>query len=141
MKIEKRLPFGFRGDWGKLYKRFTPITKEKSSVKANGVEVEVITHENNLYADIGMDVQFKRVDDFTSGMEQTAGALHDGEYTVAKTTDAYWDDTSREYMCVVALGDVVKVFGRQWIVTGLRTKVRHTPAPQKFFFCELKATE
>lgn len=141
MVIEKRLPFGFRGDWGKLYKRFTPTATEESPVQANGVKVDVITYQDNVYRDIGMDVQFKHVDDVSSGTEQTAAALHEGIYTVAKTTDSYFDDSRQEYMCVVAVDDIVKVFGRLWTVTGVRYTTRHTPAEQKFYYCELKAID
>lgn len=132
MRIEKRLPFGFHGDWGKLYKRYTKA--EKIEIKDD----KNILYENNYYTDIGMDVQFKRVNDTTASTEQTAGLLSEAQYTTVETTDAYFENARREYLCVVASDDIVRVFGRLWIVTSVRTVSKYTPAEQKFFYCELK---
>lgn len=144
MRIEKRLPFGFVGDWGKLYKRYTPITKLEGSITVKiGEEIsktkEIIKREKNYYVDIGMDVQFKKTADTASDTEQPLqGALSSVEYTTVETTDAYFDDSRREYMCVVFPGDIVKIFGRLWIVIEIKTVSKFTPAEQKFFYCELK---
>lgn len=134
MRIEKRLPFGFLGDWGKLYKRYTE--DKECTVDGN----RIIEYEQNYYVDIGMDVQFKRVPESTRGVEQpTQGIVNDAEYTVVETTDAYWHAIRRCYECVIEPGDIVKVFGRLWIVTGIRTVIRRTPAEQKFFYCDIKS--
>lgn len=36
MKIEKRLQFGFRGDWGTLYKRYTATDNPMKITPAKG---------------------------------------------------------------------------------------------------------
>lgn len=134
MKIQKRLPFGFRGDWGKLYKRYTE--DEECTVDGD----RVIEHEQNYYVDIGMDVQFKRVSDSSSAMEQAIKGLPGPvRYITVETTDAYWDDDFKCYECIVAVDDIVKVFNRVWIVKSIRETCKYTPARHSFYYCELES--
>ena len=56
MRVERRIPFGFRGDWGTVYKRYT--AESELNTKNNQ-----ITYEKNNYVDIGVAVQFKPVED------------------------------------------------------------------------------
>lgn len=133
IRVEKRLPYGFLGTWGKLYKRYT--TAGSAEVKTD----EFITYEKNHYRDIGQDVQFKRSDETNTETEQPIrGLVAEAEYTVAETTDAYYDDVKNEYACVVSTDDIVRVFGRYWMVTGVRIKYKYTPAAQAFYYLDLK---
>lgn len=149
MRIERRLPFGFRGDWGMLFKRYTVDGSIDMDTeyqrKLGGIEISVdnkiVRFEKNYYVDIGQDVQFKKTSETTLATEQPISALvQSAEYTVVETTDAYFDDNRREYMCIVSVGDIVKAFGRFWTCTGIRTVSRFTPAEHKFFYLDLKST-
>ena len=50
IRIEKRIPFGFMGDWGKLYKQYNFEEKTNKSV---------VKWQDSAYVDLGQDVQFK----------------------------------------------------------------------------------
>ena len=54
IRIEKRLPFGFMGDWGKLYKQYNFEEKTNKSV---------VKWQDSAYVDLGQDVQFKYLED------------------------------------------------------------------------------
>lgn len=131
-KPERRIPFGFRGDWGTLYKRYT----EGCSLDLKN---ETITFERNNYVDIGAYVQFKPVDDITHSTEQNFNRLlTKGEYMTVETTDAYWNDKTKEFVCCVSPNDIVKVFNKLWIVTEIREVTRYIPKKLSFYYCELK---
>jgi hypothetical protein len=137
-RIERRLPFGFRGDWGKLYKRYTPEPQE-AVVEDNET---IVKFQKNYYADIGQDVQFRESTDETGNDEIPNTGLGIGtDYITVKTTDAYWNNLRKTWECIVAHGDLVRVFGRQWIVqnTGSRM-VKRTPNPLKVFYIGLRNT-
>lgn len=132
MRVEKRIPFGFHGDWGKVYKRYT--TKDTLLLQGG----QIITYENNTYIDIGQDVQFKRVNDTTDSTEQTSGVMTNAVYTTVETTDAYFDNSKQVYSCVVQSDDLVKVFGKLWMVTSITVVTKQNPKEQQFFYLELK---
>lgn len=133
IRIEKRIPFGFMGDWGKLYKKYT---YEEQTTKA------IVEWKDNAYADLGMDVQFKYLEDGIDKQNTPAQTVENrvgkGEYRIVETTDAYFDDDSHEFECVVGLGDIVKVFGRWWVVDSIDEKSIFTPSKQTFYYIALK---
>lgn len=134
MRIQKRLPFGFRGNWGKLYKRYT------SDQTARIKDGETVTYEKNTYRDIGEDVQFKLASAAATSSEQPlSGSVTEVSYLTVKTTDAYFDNARGQYACIVSPGDLVKVFGRLWICETVKTTSRFTPAKQDFYYCDLKS--
>lgn len=129
-KIEKRIPFGFRGDWGTLYKKFDYDEKTDN---------ETVLYNQIKFVDFGMDVQFKRIDDekiiksvFSVNSLAKLGDL------IVETTDAYWNDELKRFQCVVEAGDIVKVFNRYFVVQSVKTHSVYTPAEQQFFYIELK---
>lgn len=133
IRIEKRIPFGFLGEWGKLYKQFN--FDEKTSIT-------VVKWQDSSYADLGQDVQFKYLEDVTDNQKNPAQPVENrigkGEYRVVETTDAYFDDDSKEFECVVDLGDIVNVFGRWWVVDSIDEKSIFTPNKQTFYYIALK---
>lgn len=133
IRIEKRVPFGFTGDWGKLYKLYV---YDEESNKAT------VKWQNNTYVDLGMDVQFKYLEDGidkqntpTQTVENRVGK---GEYRIVETTDAYFDDESGEFECVVDVGDIVNMFGRWWEVDSIDEKSIFTPQKQTLYYIALK---
>lgn len=132
IRIEKRLPFGFKGEWGKLYKRYNYET-----LNAQGI----IYRQNSAYKDIGQDVQFKYlshgVDKNVHVSQSIKNMLDDEKYRVAETTDAYFDDETKNYECIISVGDIVFVFGRYWLVDKIEENSIYTPAKQSFYYCGL----
>lgn len=133
IRIEKRVPFGFKGEWGKVYKLY---------VYDEITEQNVIKWQGNSYADIGQDVQFKYIENGVDKQihisQPVMNLLKVGEYRVAKTTDACFDPVSGNFECVVGLGDIVFVFGRYWVVDKIEEQSIFTPAKQTFYYLGLK---
>ena len=99
-KPERRIPFGFRGDWGTLYKRYT----EGCSLDLKN---ETIHYEDNNYVEIGMSIQFKPVGEIVVTKEQTLKGLKTPVYSITvETTDAYYDDNIKDWVCCVDIGEI-----------------------------------
>jgi len=132
---EKRIPFGFRGNWGRVYKKHT--SEERAEIGE-----QTIRFENNYYVDIGADVQFKQVGDITSSIEQPLkGLAVPVIYSTYETTDAYWNDKVKDYVCCVGEGDVVRVDNRTWIVSSVREVAKFYPNKMSFFYCDMKTID
>ena len=135
LKIEKRLPFGFKGEWGQVYKIYTP-TQE------TGESPAIIRWQNASYADIGQDVQFKHPEE---GFEKeyaysqsVANLINLGEFRQEKTTDAFFDEKTKGYKCVVEIGDIVCLSGEYYVCESIKVKNIVTPNEQSFFYLGLK---
>lgn len=133
IRIEKRIPFGFMGDWGKLYKLYVYDEEtDKATVK----------WQNNTYMDLGMDVQFKYLEEGIDKQDTPSQTVENrvgkGEYRIVETTDAYFDDDSKQFECVANVGDIVNVFGRWWEVDSIDEKSIFTPQKQTFYYLALK---
>lgn len=130
--VEKRLPFGFMGEWAKLYKLFTRDEKNES---------EVIEYQQNYYVDIGQDIQVRQDTNFNNKLElsQTVQNLvNKGEYEIYKTTDAYFDINSQTYKCVVELGDILALKGDYYVCDKIEVHNLMTPAKQSIYFLGLR---
>ena len=139
-RIEKRVPFGFRGLWGKLYQRFH--YQESDSAPYISEDSDVIEYDKVSYVDIGQDVQFKEVTDGTEKQlfpTQTAkNAVTDSAYRIVQTTDAYFDDKKKEFECIADFGDIVYLFNSWWVVDSIEQKSVFTPKRQTFYYIALK---
>jgi len=132
IKVEKRLPFGFKGEWGKVYKLYTYEV----------VASNIIEWQKSSYVDIGDDVQFKYIED---GIDKTIDITQPimnlptkSEFRLVKTTDAYFNVETSNYECVVGVNDIVKVFGCWWVVEKIEERSIFTPSKQTFYYCGLK---
>lgn len=133
IKVERRVPFGFRGDWGKVFKKYTDLEELK-------LDGRVIKVESNYYVSLDDDIQFKQVGDITSANEQTLSGLEMRTYyATVETTDSYWDDDLKAYNCCVGPEDIVFVFNRYWMVTDVKEVSRFRPQKLSFYYCELKS--
>lgn len=133
--IDKRLPFGFKGEWGKLYKLFNydEISDENES--------EIIEYQASNYRDIGQDVQFKHAVGSIRKHElsQSVTNLVDkGEYIERVTSDAYFNDKTQSYKCIVSLGDIVYLEGSYWVCDKIDAHTIETPKEQEFYYLGLK---
>lgn len=135
IRIEKRLPFGFTGDWGKLYKKYIYDVPAEAGK-------DYISVQNTVYKELGQDVQFRYIDKdinkSTRSAQPVGNVLTSGEYCFAETTDAYFDADTGTYECVVGIEDVVRVFGKWWIVEKIDEKSIFSPAKHSFYFLGLK---
>ena len=131
IKVEKRLPFGFRGEWGKVYKLF--VFDEENN---EGVE-----YQKNSYAQIDSEVQFKYLEngvDRSVSTQPIMNLVTESLDRVVKTTDAYFDDKERRFKCVVGLHDIVFAFGCFWLVEKMDERSVFNPNKQTFYYCGLK---
>ena len=132
LKIDKRLPFGFRGEWGKVYK--SRVVDEENN--------EVIEWQKNYYQDIGQDVQFKHLEDGVDRKIEYSQTIKNlverGEYRPVKTTDAYFDEATKNYKCVVDLGDVINISGDWYVCDKIDVHNIVTPNEQCFYYLGLK---
>lgn len=133
IRIEKRVPFGFRGEWGKLYKLYTADVTDK-----NGL----IKYSKAYYREIGQDVQFKFVENEIDKRKfpyaEVENLITCGEYRVVDSTDAYFDTDRRRFHSVVGVGDVVYLAGDWWTVDKEEERNIYTPLPQTFYRFGLK---
>ena len=135
MRVERRIPFGFRGDWGTVYKRYTG--EQQVEAKNN-----TITYEKNNYVDIGVAVQFKPVEEATRTVEQSLkGLMTSNNYITVETTDSYYCDRKKDYICTVDIGDIIQVLGQLWIITSLKENIRYAPKKLSFYYLELKGIQ
>lgn len=126
--IEKRLPLGFKGEWGKVYKLYTPTETEQDGT---------IIWAKGYYADIGQDVQFSHAGgSIKVELSQVAkNLLSKGEYITRKTGDAYFDG---EYKCVVDIGDIVKLGNNYFVCDSIAIEEIETPMEQQIYHLGLK---
>lgn len=133
IKVERRVPFGFRGEWGRVYKKFT--TSEEAVLQGRK-----INFEGNYYVALDDDIQFKQIGDITSANEQSLNGLEVRTlYATVETTDSYWDEDFQTYVSCVNAEDIVFVFNRYWMVTDVKEVSKFRPQKQSFYYCELKS--
>ena len=128
IRIEKRIPFGFRGDWGKLYK------KNNYDVTVKNVFQWVDT----AYFDLGQDVQFKLIEDRSYPYQLIQNYVTKANYRVVETTDAYFDEETGDFECVAEIGDIVLFRGRWYVVEDIEVQSIYSPRRHSFFFIALK---
>lgn len=130
-KVEKRLPFGFLGDWGRVYKLYL-----------NDETGEDIEYQKNNYIQIESDIQFKNIqngiDKAISSTQPIINIKNSSENMVLKTTDAYFNDITNSYECIVFEGDIIFLFGQFWLVEKIEERNIFTPNKQSFYYCGVK---
>lgn len=129
ISLDKRVPFGFKGVWGKCYKH--TIYKELT---------DKISYEQSSYFDVGFDIQFKYLEDGSdkhiSFIESIANLIGKGSYRMVKTTDATF--LGERFESIVQLGDIVFFEGKYWLVDNLEEKSIFNPNKQTFYYIGMK---
>lgn len=129
IRIEKRLPFGFKGLWGQCYK-LTNYNQTK----------DTITYQRATYYDIGYDVQFKYLEDGVDksviNSQPIQNLVAKGEFRLVKTTDAYFD--GEKYECIVQPNDIVKFKGEFWVCEKVDERSIYNPEKQSIYYLSLK---
>ena len=144
LTIEKRLPFGFRGEWGQVYKIYTPTESEVVNTidEFGDPTTKTIEWQSAHYADIGQDVQFKHQEsgfekEFSIG-QAVANLIATGEYRYEKTTDSFFDGKTKTYQCVVEIGDIVNLGGEFYVCESVKVRNIVTPAEHNFYYVGLR---
>ena len=132
-RIEKRLPFGFMGQWGRVFKPFDYDMVD--------VDNEKIAYNAREYVEIGMDVQFKRIDDARIKAKVDPEATGKNNTILVETTDSYFDDAKKQFECIVWADDIVYLFNTWYKVKKVAFRSIYTPAEQKFFYITLDCIE
>jgi hypothetical protein len=128
IKVEKRRPFGFKGDWGVLYKLYT----------YDDVQEGLIQYQNHNYLKIKTKVQLKAESKTHYMAQQVANLEGDGTQIVVETTDAYFDVAKKKYRCVVENGDIIEWRGDWWEVEKIDSRITYTPKVAEKYLCSLR---
>lgn len=138
IKINRRLPFGFAGDWGVLYKLYTFDDIETVGGSS------FVKYQDHNYLRIKGKVQLKTV---TEGARkrynaQVSGNLvYSADEQIVETTDAYFDVEKKTYFCIIGAGDILEYDGQWWEVAHIDIKVEYTPGKQEYYYCTIKKIE
>ncbi len=128
IRIEKRIPFGFNGLWGKCYKQ---TTFDKPTNQIN--------YQGGTYFEIGQDVQFKFLDDnFKDIFKLIKNVLDDKEFKYIETTDAFFNYKTRQYECIVKPADIVFFLDTFWTCEEVKERPVFNPNKQSFYYLKLK---
>ena len=131
IKVEKRLPFGFRGEWAILYKLYT----------YDDINNGVIQYQNHNYLKIPTKLQVKTNTNspkMRSVEQQVADLENISTNSTIETTDAYFDVHKNSYKCVAEVGDLIQYRAEWWEVTKIDIQVKYVPARQERYFIGLK---
>ncbi len=149
------LDYDGKGEWeDENYRtvRFTSTLSEVENgdtlvkwLQANATRIPDSTYiewNKTAYIDIGQDVQFKYLENGIDKQKYPTQTKENyvvkSDYRIVETTDAYFNDETGEFECVVDLSDVIYLFGRWWVVDNIDEKSIFTPAKQTFFYLGLK---
>lgn len=130
IKVEKRRPFGFKGEWGVLYKLYT----------FDDIQNDIVQYQNHNYLKIPTKLQLKASPNGAKmrSIEQQVGNLENLSTRINLiTTDAFFDVGKKIYKCVVDGGDLILFRGEWWQVERVDVEVRYTPARQETYNCSL----
>ena len=122
LRIDKRIPFGFGGQWSKVYKLY--VTDDEQS---NG-----LIYQKGFYVDIGQDVQLHCDGDKKKTTTQVVENLLDkGIVKNVRCGDSYFDGS--EYHCIIDVGDIVFYENDYWVVDSVDEREIFTPKAQTIY--------
>lgn len=127
IRVEKRFPFGFVGDWGTVYK-VNRWEETEDDIEYNKVR----------YVAIAMPVQFRDAYDKEKKKVQIANDLSAQMVEDrVETTDAYWNSETQQYECVVQNGDIIRLSNSWWNVRAVRENNFYVPARHTIYQIDL----
>lgn len=127
IKVDKRVPMGFRGIWARCYKNYN-FNQITSSFKYEDVD----------YYDTGFDVQIKLLteDKKTNNVTPIENLVTRSEFRIAETSDAYFN--GYDYMSVVQPNDILYFQGHYWVCDKVDERGIYTPQKQGFYYLHLR---
>lgn len=127
IRVEKRLPFGFLGMWGVVYK-----------VCKYDYENGDIEYNKRKYIAMDMPVQFRDAFEKINNKTKIATDLSaNNSEDLVETTDAYYDKETGGFSCVVAVGDIVRFGDSWWNVRAVQEKNFFMPQPHTIYSISL----
>ena len=131
IKIDRRFPFGFKGNWSKCYKK----------TNYNDTQ-ETIEYSRTTYYDVGFDVQLKHIEDGVDksiiNSQPIQNLITKGGYIITKTTDAHFRDDIKNYECIIEINDIVFFENEYWIVEKIDERSIYTPKKQTIYYIIMK---
>lgn len=139
IKIDKRVPFGFKGIWGKCYK-LTNYNESVSNTNQSAV-TDHIVYQRATYFDVGADIQFKLLEDgvdkSVNNTQTIENLVTKGEYRVVKTTDAHLNELNN-YECICQPNDIILFQNQYWVVEKIDERSVYNPNKQTFYYLSLR---
>lgn len=128
MRVEKRFPFGFKGDWGIVYNQYV------FDDKADGI----IQWQGGNYLRVDNKVQFKELsNNAKKGHSMPVGNLVSTSIDkVIVTTDAHFENG--QYECVVKMDAIINVFNQWWVVQDITEQAIFTPKKHSVYYISVK---
>lgn len=106
IRVEKRLPYGFVGEWGTVYK---PCNYDEA--------VGDIEYNKRQYVAMEMPVQFRDAFNKVKNRQKIATDFTaSNQEDRIETTDAYFNNESGDFECVVEIGDILNLGSSWWVV-------------------------
>lgn len=128
VQVEKRLPFGFKGEWGNVYKLYTFDVLDGE---------DIIQYQDNNFLKVRGAAQFKFIENGTDRVVENTQAINNlvskGVSQMMETTDAYFDTTTKRYKCIAEVGDIINAFNDWWVVEKVEEMSIYTPNRQTFY--------
>ena len=128
VQVERRLPFGFKGEWGNVYKLYTFDVLDSSNI---------IQYQDNNFLKVRGAVQLKFNEGGTDRAVENAQAVTNlvgkGITQIMETTDAYFDTTTKRFKCIADVGDIINTFNDWWVVERVEEQSIYTPNRQTFY--------
>lgn len=132
ISIDKRVPFGFKGIWGRCYKL--------TNYDEYSENQPIIIYQRATYYDIGYDVQFKLLEDgvdkSVNNTQTIDNLVTKGEYRVVKTSDAHFYDP--KYECVCQPNDIIYFENDYWVVEKIDERSVYNPNRQTFYYLSIR---
>lgn len=138
IKVERRVPFGFVGDWATLYKLYT-----FDDVETVG-QTSVVKYQNHNYLKIHTKLQLKtrtNASKMRSIEPQVSNLESRADHAIVETTDAYFDVSKKVYKCVADAGDLINYRGEWWEIEKIDIEVKYTPGRQEHYYMTIKKVE
>lgn len=133
VRVEKRVPFGFKGEWGNVYKLYTFDVLDSH---------DIVQYQDSNYLKVRGGVQFKYNEGGTDKAVDTTQPIGNlvtkGITQLVETTDACFDTDTKRFKCVADVGDLVEVFNDWWVVDRVEEQSIYTPNRQTFYRLLLK---
>lgn len=135
IKVEKRFPFGFKGLWADVYK----LCVEEEDYQ---VGTDFINYEQSTFFRVGSAVQIKLLEDgidkSVNNAQPVTNLVTQGEFRLVKTTDAYFDDGTKKYECIIRPNDIVKFNNEFWVCEKIDERSVYNPAKQTTYYVALR---
>ena len=135
MKIEKRLPIGFLGEYGTLYKL---SIQEDLTTYNEELNSTYIVYNSANYIKVLTDLQLVDLSSNKDFISSVKNLTDTGEYKYFKTSDSFYNRDTEQWECCVNIGDIINCEKAYYICEKIQEKQVHTPKTQSIYYLYLK---